>query len=200
MHTAHRDLKPSNILIYPTGSSGNINKVVLKITDFGLAVDLTKAGSSFERSSHALRSAMAYDAPVTHRGSRYIPKDDSQFIKILSPTELRSNDIWKLGIVFVELIAFLATGGSKGISAFRESITTTQGNFYTDLLYNRFHEGESVKPEVLDWLAQVSQDNHQADELRPILQNMLGDGAERYTARDVLSQLIKESSPIHMQY
>lgn len=200
MHTAHRDLKPSNILIYPKGSSGNVKELVLKITDFGLAVDLTKAGLSSERSSHALQSARANDAPEMHRGSRYLAEDDSQSIRVLSPTDLCSNDIWKLGTVFVELIAFLAAGGSKGVSAFREYITTTQGNFHTDLIYSMFHDGEKVKPEVLVWLAQVSRDSYQVDQLWPILQNMLGDGAKRYTAREILSRLIKESSSIHAKF
>lgn len=194
MHTAHRDLKPSNILIYPKSSQGRINELVLKITDFGLSVDLTNAGSSFERGSLALRSAWAYDAPELHRGSPNPPDDDSQPIRIPSLTELLSNDIWKLGIVFVEMAVFLASGGSKGISAFREYITTTEGNFQTDLLYHRFHDGERVKPEVLEWLAQVSQDSHQVGELRPILQNMLRESGKRYTAREILSRLIKESS------
>lgn len=196
MHTAHRDLKPSNILIYSRGSTGGNNDVVLKITDFGLAVDLTNAGSSFERGSVALRSAWIYDAPEAHRRSQKARDDDSQPIRIPSSTELLSNDIWKLGIVFVEMVAFLAAGGSKGVSAFREYIKTIEPHFRTDFLHQMFHDGEEVKPEVLEWLAQVSQDNYQVEKLRPILQNMLGDSTKRYTARKTLSQIIKESPPI----
>lgn len=195
IHTAHRDLKPSNILIYPECSPGRPNELVLKITDFGLSVDLTNAGSSFEPGSHALRSAWIYDAPKMHQDSLGLPQDDSQFIKIPSVAELLSNDIWKLGILFVEMAAFLAAGGSKGVSAFREYITTTKGNIQTDLLYHTFHDGEKVKPEVLDWLATVSQESVQVYQLMPTLKNMLGDGAKRYKAREVLSRIIKASSP-----
>lgn len=203
MHTAHRDLEPSNILIYSKGSSKDINELsewandlVLKIADFGLSVDLTNVGSSFEPGSIALRSAWAYDAPELHRSWPNLPKDESQPIEIPSSKELLSNDIWKLGVVFVEMTAFLATGGSKGILTFRNHIKTTEDNIETDFVYGRFHDGEKVKPEVLEWLTQVSRGTHRVEKLRPILENMLGSGAERHTAREIMSQLTKASSPI----
>lgn len=80
------------------------------------------------------------------------------------------------------------------MSAFREHITTTEGNFRTDFFNDtRFDDCQKIKPEVLSWLANVSKDDYRAGKPRPILQNMLAVSANRPTAREVLSQFLDVS-------
>ena len=59
LQTVHRDIKPSNILIYPADDRRSL---LLKITDFGLAVDLRNA-ITWEAGSKESRSAWFHDAP-----------------------------------------------------------------------------------------------------------------------------------------
>ena len=61
---AHRDIKPSNILIYEDLVAGG--DLVLKLTDFGLSIDLTNA-LTWEHGSLALQSAWRYDSPESRR-------------------------------------------------------------------------------------------------------------------------------------
>lgn len=185
MNTAHRDIKPSNILVYPSKSPGDL---ILKITDFGLAVDLTKA-VSWEHGTLAAQSALTYDSPE-------MPKENSA--RIPSAKELLSNDVWKLGCVFTEMTAFL-TSGSRGIVDFRNHITTTEGKIRSDFFNDtRFDDGEKVKPEVLEWMDNISASGvagGRASQLNPILKKMLAKSVERPSATEVFSALAKVSLP-----
>ncbi|UPK95247.1 hypothetical protein LCI18_006182 [Fusarium solani-melongenae] len=145
---AHRDIKPSNILIYETPSSeGNL---ILKLTDFGLSIDLSKA-LTWEHGSRALQSAWQYDSPESRRASPSvgIKSPILEKIHIPSATDLLANDIWKLGSVFTEMVAFLVCGGSMGVVDFRDHITTTEGKISSDMFNDtRFDDSEKVKDQV----------------------------------------------------
>lgn len=181
MNTAHRDIEPSNILIYPSKAPGEL---VLKLTDFGLAVDLTKA-ISWEHGTLAAQSALTYDSPE-------MPKENSK--RIPSAKELLSNDVWKLGCVFTEMTAFL-TSGSRGIVEFRNHITTTEGKIRSDFFNDtRFDDGEKVKLEVFEWMDSISAigaPGVRASQLNPILKKMLAKSVERPSASEVFLSLAK---------
>lgn len=68
---AHRDIKPSNILIYEEPSSEG--SLILKLTDFGLAIDLSNA-LTWETGPLAQQSAWPYDSPEIRRTP---PNDES---------------------------------------------------------------------------------------------------------------------------
>ncbi|KAG6357757.1 hypothetical protein INS49_013636 [Diaporthe citri] len=180
-NTAHRDIKPSNILMYLSKVPGEL---ILKITDFGLAVDLTKA-ISWEHGTLAAQSAQTYDSPE-------MPKGDSKGIP--SAKELLSNDIWKLGCVFTEMTAFL-TSGSRGIVDFRNHITTTEGKIRSDCFNDTMvDDGEKVKSEVLEWMDNIPASavaGLRASQLNPILKKMLAKSIERPSASEVFSSLAK---------
>lgn len=181
MNTAHRDIKPSNILIYPSKERGEL---ILKLTDFGLAVDLTKA-ISWEHGTLAAHAALTYDSPeMTKENIRRLP----------SAKELLSNDIWKLGCVFTEMTAFL-TSGSRGIVDFRNHITATNVNIGSEFFNDtRFDDGEKVKPEVFEWMNNIPASGVaglRASRLNPILKKMLAISTERPSASEVFSSLEK---------
>ncbi|KAM5345188.1 hypothetical protein ACJ41O_011050 [Fusarium nematophilum] len=57
LRMAHRDIKPSNILIFEEPVTGG--GLILKLADFGLSVDLTKA-LTWEARTLAQQSAWSY--------------------------------------------------------------------------------------------------------------------------------------------
>ncbi|KAK0721384.1 hypothetical protein B0T21DRAFT_51209 [Apiosordaria backusii] len=188
LHMAHRDIKPSNILFYWDKSGTNL---VLRIADFGLSVDLTSA-IAIEKESKAASSPWSYDSPEFRNA--HSSKIDAG---LPSASEVLSNDIWKLGCVFVELETFLALNGSAGITKLREHITTTvsteHAEFESDTFEDfRFDDGERVKPEVMNWIQKVLPSNHEwAIQLGPILGKMLCGSSQRWSARTVYRGLLK---------
>ena len=103
---AHRDIKPSNILIYEDLVAGG--DLVLKLTDFGLSIDLTNA-LTWEHGSLALQSAWRHDSPESRRMTPNVgaTTTSSEKVRIPSARDLLGNDMWKLGCVFTEMITFL---------------------------------------------------------------------------------------------
>lgn len=190
---AHRDIKPSNILIYEISARGDL---VLKLTDFGLSVDLTKA-LTWEQGSVALQSAWLYDSPELRKASpNRATTPTSDKIRIPSARDLLANDIWKLGCVFTEMVSFLVCGGSEGVSEFRDYITTTEGKVSSDMINDtRFDDGENVKTQVLDWFSHLSGKDVRAKLLEPILREMLLKSAQRPTITHVCEALIEASTP-----
>ncbi|RSM14890.1 hypothetical protein CEP52_001104 [Fusarium oligoseptatum] len=182
---AHRDIKPSNILIYETPSPGG--GLILKLTDFGLSIDLSKA-LTWEVGSRALQSAWQYDSPESRRASPSVGTKIpiGERFHVPSATDLLANDIWKLGSVFTEMVAFLVCGGSTGVADFRDHITTTEGKISSDMFNDtRFDDGEKVKAQVLEWLDLMACRDTRARQLQPILCQMLAKSAERPTIREI---------------
>ncbi|RSL58999.1 hypothetical protein CEP54_007471 [Fusarium duplospermum] len=192
---AHRDIKPSNILIY--GDPSSEESLVLKLTDFGLAIDLSKA-PTWEAGSLTQQLTWPYDSPEIRRTS---PNDKSntpsdEGIHIPSATELLANDVWKLGCVFTEMVAFLVCGGSVGVTNFRDFITSTEDKVSSDMFNDtRFDDGEKVKDQVLDWIGQMAQKDMRAKWLQPILSEMLARSAERPTIARICDALVQVDFP-----
>ncbi|KAH6898373.1 hypothetical protein B0T10DRAFT_543346 [Thelonectria olida] len=190
MRTAHRDIKPSNILLYEESPGQDLT---LKLSDFGLSVDLTKA-LTWECGSRAHRSAWSYDSPELQRTSPNPGPSGAAPEKIQIPDskELLSNDVWKLGCVFTEMATFLVAGGSAGVSSFRDSITTAEGNVFSDSFNDtRFDNGEDVKSEVLQWISGLSKADERAQRLEPLLCKMLAKSICRPTIRAVCKELME---------
>jgi serine/threonine protein kinase len=186
-HMAHRDIKPSNILIYEEPSGTGLS---LKLTDFGLSVDLSRA-RTWEQGSRARQSAWLYDSPEVRNASPITGvAEPSAEIKIPSSSDLMANDIWKLGCVFTEILAFLVGGGSAGVAEFRDHITTTEGNVSSDVFNDtRFDDGEQVKPQVLEFIDRMAYKDYRAGMLQAMISGMLAKSALRPTIAHVCEKL-----------
>ncbi|CVL00390.1 uncharacterized protein FMAN_09853 [Fusarium mangiferae] len=177
-HMAHRDIKPSNILIYEEPSGTGLS---LKLTDFGLSVDLSRA-RTWEQGSRARQSAWLYDSPEVRNASPMPGVETSARIKIPSSSDLMANDVWKLGCVFTEMLAYLVCGGASGVEAFRDHITTTEDNISSDVFNDtRFDDGEQVKPQVLEFIERMASKDHRAEMLQSVVSDMLAKSALRPT-------------------
>ncbi|KAF5968001.1 serine/threonine protein kinase [Fusarium bulbicola] len=191
-YMAHRDIKPSNILIYEEPSSSGLS---LKLTDFGLSVDLSRA-RTWEQGSRARQSAWLYDSPEVRNASPMTGVETSTRIKIPSALDLMANDIWKLGCVFTEMLAYLVGGGSSGVEAFRDYITTTEDNVSSDVFNDtRFDDGEQVKPQVLEFIERMAHKDHRAEMLQSVISDMLAKSALRPTITDVCEKLADNNFP-----
>jgi len=186
-HMAHRDIKPSNILIYEEPSGTGLS---LKLTDFGLSVDLSRA-RTWEQGSRARQSAWLYDSPEVRNASPITGvAEPSAKIKIPSSSDLMANDIWKLGCVFTEMLAFLVGGGSAGVAEFRDHITTTEGNVSSDVFNDtRFDDGEQVKPQVLEFIDRMAYKDYRAGMLQAMISGMLAKSALRPTIAHACEKL-----------
>ncbi|RKL01723.1 hypothetical protein BFJ71_g5052 [Fusarium oxysporum] len=192
-HMAHRDIKPSNILIYEEPSGTGLS---LKLTDFGLSVDLSRA-RTWEQGSRARQSAWLYDSPEVRNASPITGvAEPSAKIKIPSSSDLMANDIWKLGCVFTEMLAFLVGGGSAGVAEFRDHITTTEGNVSSDVFNDtRFDDGEQVKPQVLEFIDRMAYKDYRAGMLQAMISGMLAKSALRPTIAHVCEKLAENNFP-----
>ncbi|KAF5539216.1 serine threonine kinase [Fusarium napiforme] len=191
-HMAHRDIKPSNILIYPNPSCNGLS---LKLTDFGLSVDLSRA-RTWEQGSRARQSAWLYDSPEARNASPIARVESSARIKIPSSSDLMANDIWKLGCVFTEMLAYLAGGGSSGVHEFRTHITTTEDNISSDVFNDtRFDDGEKVKPQVLEFIERMASRDYRAEMLRSVICDMLAKSRRRPTIAHVCEKLAENNFP-----
>ncbi|KAF5692856.1 serine threonine kinase [Fusarium denticulatum] len=191
-HIAHRDIKPSNILIYEDPS---VNGLSLKLTDFGLSVDLSRA-RTWEQGSRARQSAWLYDSPEARNASPIAGVESSARIKIPSSSDLMANDIWKLGCVFTEMLAYLVGGGSSGVHDFRNHITTTEDNISSDVFNDtRFDDGEKVKPQVLEFIDRMACKDYRAEMLRSVISDMLAKSRKRPTIAHVCEKLAEYDFP-----
>ncbi|KAI1390684.1 kinase-like domain-containing protein [Hypoxylon trugodes] len=183
---AHRDIKPSNILVYEGINDGGLN---LKLTDFGLSVDLTEA-LSWEAGSAATQSAGVYDSPGL-RSSLLPSSGDIREVRVPSIKELLANDMWRLGCVFTELVTFLVEGGSEGVLRFNEHRITVVENVSSDSFSDtRFDDGEKVKPQVLSWIMKLASVSEDANKIMPLLYKMLSEVSTRPTARETCQRLL----------
>ncbi|GAW14085.1 hypothetical protein ANO14919_034770 [Xylariales sp. No.14919] len=186
VNIAHRDIKPSNILIYEEEPGGPI----LKITDLGLSSDLSEA-LAWELGTLDLRSAWTYDSPELRQSSDV---NDLDKVRVLTSKKLLSNEIWKLGCVFTELLAYLVAGESNSVSSFRGYITTTEGSMPSDFFNDtRFDDDERVKLQVYQWLDNAAKDNDKARQLQPTLKKMLAPSSKRPSAEEICPELIELS-------
>ncbi|SCO53165.1 uncharacterized protein FFMR_11394 [Fusarium fujikuroi] len=191
-HMAHRDIKPSNILIYEEPSANGIS---LKLTDFWLSIDLSRA-RTWEQGSRARQSAWLYGSPEVRNASPMPGVETSTRIKIPSPSDLTANDIWKLGCVFTELLAYLVAGSSSGVEAFRDYITTTEDNISSDVFNDtRFDDGEQVKPQVLEFIDQMAYKDYRAGMVQSVIKGMLTKSALRPTIARVCEELAENNFP-----
>ncbi|KAF5548340.1 serine threonine kinase [Fusarium phyllophilum] len=192
-HMAHRDIKPSNILIYEDPSGAGIS---LKLTDFGLSVDLSRA-RTWEQGSRARQSAWLYDSPEVRKVSPMAGlTEPSARISIPSSSDLMANDIWKLGCVFTEMLAYLVGGGSSGVEAFRNHITTTEDKISSDVINDtRFDDGEKVKSQVLEFIDRMAHKDYRAEMLQSVISVMLAKSALRPTIADVCENLAENNFP-----
>jgi serine/threonine protein kinase len=177
---------------------------ILKITDSGLSVNLSNT-IRWESDSKSKSSPWAYDAPEFRRAyqstSTITPATAEQTRlqndkALPSTSEVPSNDVWKMGCVFVELEAFLLCGGPAGITHFRDHITTTiemgLASLETDTFGDyRFDDGENVKSEVLEWIDELSTTHFWASQLSIVLRRMLCPYIERWSAREVALKLLE---------
>ncbi|KAF5699322.1 serine threonine kinase [Fusarium mundagurra] len=192
-HMAHRDIKPSNILIYDDPSGKGLS---LKLTDFGLSVDLSRA-RIWEQGSGARQLAWLYDSPEARNASPMTGSTEpSARIKIPSSSDLIANDIWKLGCVFTELLAYLVGGGSTSVEEFRNHITTTEDNISSDVFNDtRFDDGEQVKPQVLEFIDQMACKDYRAGMLQSVIKEMLAKSSLRPTIAHVCKKLADNNFP-----
>ena len=188
---AHSDIKPSNVLLY--GPHGSPPKITAKLTDFGLAVDLTTR-LTWQLGSKAAQSAWQYDAPEI-RAAFNMSRNSSSHAKPtevaheLNAEQLMSGDVWKLGSVFVEMLTFLVEGLHSTIR-FRKFITTTVGELTSDDLSDtQFDDGEKVKVEVLQWLLRLAAKDLRAQEMHDLLRSMLDQGHSRPSSRRIADML-----------
>jgi serine/threonine protein kinase len=189
IQVAHRDIKPSNIFIHEDPEPGGT--LMLKLTGFGLSTDLRK-----EFIWKAGSVAQPYDSPGFRRPSPDIQSrtPSSERLHAPSATEMLADDIWKLGYVFIEMLAFLVCGGSEGVVDFRDSIRTDGGNVFSDRPNNtRFDRGAKVKIHVINWLDVMARKDMRAKHLEPILAGMLAKSAQRPTIEEVCQALVEVS-------
>ena len=185
-HMAHRDIKPSNILIYEEPSGTDIT---LKLTDFGLSVDLSGA-RTWEQGSRARQSAWLYDSPEVRNASSLMEIEAGTRMSVPSPSDLMANDVWKLGCVFTEMLVYLVAGGSPGVKEFRDYITTTEDHVSSDMFHDtRFDDGEQVKPQVLGFIDRMAYKDYRARMLQPVVSAMLTKSALRPTISRVCKKL-----------
>ncbi|CZR59541.1 uncharacterized protein PAC_09435 [Phialocephala subalpina] len=192
---AHTDLKPSNVLLYETGG---IPPLVTKIADFGLAVEL-RATTTWTLGTVEAKSAWKYDPPEVRA---YVERNQSSGAggsiehnngELSRAEQLKRADIWKLGAVSTELSTFLVLG-AKGVSDFRQQITTTRENLTSDELSDtRFDDGVKVKAEVLDWIRRLGKYSSFVAEIEELLRNMLAEDVKRSSAA-LVSRQVQETS------
>jgi serine/threonine protein kinase len=187
VHTAHGDIRSSNNLIF----EGAKDQLALKITDFGHSVDL-KNIIAWEQGGVTAQPAWLYDSSELRSALTYNSSQVSNHINILTTEELLSKDVWKIGCIFIEMTTVLVKGGSKGVSHFRQFISTTEDNVISDSFHDTsLEDGLKVKPQVLEWVAGLGVECRKAALLLPLLQRTVSNPSERPTARETCACLIE---------
>jgi serine/threonine protein kinase len=177
---AHNDIKPSNVFLY---RDDNTQRLLAKITDFGLAVG-AKGEPKFESGIAEARSAFKYDAPEIRNRLR---NTKSEIPTTFS--DLLTGDIWKLAAVFTELLSHLVLK-TNGVDLFRDFVTTTDGQFESDELSDiTYDDGVKVKDEVRTWLRNIARLDTRAEKIVPLIQDMFGEASIRLKAEDVTRRL-----------
>lgn len=169
----HRDIKPTNIL--------NTGKKFM-IADFGLALfrpltyhDTCKSNSSGVDFNWGLST---YRAPECG-GNRMKAS--------------RASDIWSLGCVFAEVLAFLIWGkaGPKKFSDMRKEETSTNGGF--SMPVDWFHDGTDLKKSVLNFFELTKMNGGLISETTRIVKLMLRKEESKRLKADELLRLLREA-------
>lgn len=101
----HGDIKPENILWFPACQSPmDASNGILKIADFGLT-KFSKETTRSRSQSHVIQCTKSYMAPECRSGHKS---------GMLGPL----TDIWSLGCVYLEFLAWFV-GGGKSVEDFR---------------------------------------------------------------------------------
>ena len=138
INIAHRDLDPRNVLVFDDGADG----VSLKIADFGHSTLLNTA----------TRTSMQVDPMMGFRSNgTYSAPECGQEETTYSPHGVMAIDIWALGCMYLELIAFIR-GGPTGIKQFQ--VLREGPSFLAGIRVRSevFHDGETLKPQIRAWL------------------------------------------------
>ncbi|KAH8743644.1 kinase-like domain-containing protein, partial [Hyaloscypha finlandica] len=139
---AHRDLDARNVLVFEDDSGA----ITLKLADFGHSIWLNTESRGFGESIGLgyFRSNGTYSAPECAKPPTVT----------YGPRDITAIDIWALGCMFLEILAF-ARGGSAGVRQFqalRHGPLSAGGiTVESDL----FHDGDSLKPLIGVWLGEV---------------------------------------------
>lgn len=124
----HGDIKPQNILWFKDDSSSE-DRGTLKISDFGLAEFKTSATKIYRPSSKVLVSA-SYRPPEC---------------ELKSGSVGQSQDIWALGCLYLEMVAWLL-GGWELVHSFQHRRAANEGfSFYSNVADAAFFQIESVE-------------------------------------------------------
>lgn len=132
-NTAHRDLKGSNILLY---RDKNLNNIIAKITDFGLATKLN-GSKSWVAGTAESRSAFKLGAPEMRRYEDLVPRETSAPLpastrmpenEFPSPSELKARGCMDTGLRFYITVDLSCPGRQ-----WRERVSECDHN------YNRTH-------------------------------------------------------------
>lgn len=92
--------------------------------------------------------------------------------------------------MFIKMLAFLTGGGSFGVQAFCDHITSKEAMFSTDNFNDaRFDDGEQVKPQVLEFIDQMAYKDYRAGMMQSVIKEMLAKSALRPTIARVCQEL-----------
>lgn len=158
VYFAHMDLKPNNILIDEDRNSppSTVGKWVL--TDFGISArkenDEQRADgyASVGDISRRLQNLTIKTQPKRGTGTHqppevddYVAETKGSAVSLTTPRERvigRSGDIWSLGCIFAEVIAF-SIGGKTAVEVFQDERMV--GGFEDDCFYER-RTGTNLSP------------------------------------------------------
>ncbi|KAF2182450.1 hypothetical protein K469DRAFT_712032 [Zopfia rhizophila CBS 207.26] len=223
---AHNDIKPENILVFYTDSADKNDKYPVgqwKIADFGLSKIKERRPKDEEQptglgaSSNLLdvdrARQMSRDTDLTHRQrttsvSRTIPKrHPGRYTapeideKGKDQMDARSADVWGLGCVLTEVIAYAIDPGLvKELEYVCEQPHFRDRRFYDE-------ETKKVKSQFLDWLSNLSGKSSKkepttskwiADSVSLIKRILVEEPSDRPTAKTIrneLSGIYKSMSP-----
>lgn len=166
---AHQDLKPSNILLHvEKDDQGPL--LIARIADFGLAADLKGAD--------------------IYASNRYLAAGKwPEVTDIRDSLRLVRNDVWGLGVVFVELLTFLVLG-RNGSRRFHRRIETTDNTVYSHTVNDaKFDGGFKAKVEVVQWLSMLAAKDNRAAEVEDVFRDMVDEAPRRPTINTVVQRL-----------
>jgi len=184
---AHRDLDARNVLVFEDDSGA----ITLKLADFGHSIWLNTESRGFGESIGLgyFRSNGTYSAPECAKPPTVT----------YGPRDITAIDIWALGCMFLEILAF-ARGGSAGVRQFqalRHGPLSAGGiTVESDL----FHDGDSLKPQIGVWLGEVfgasvfkQNTSEMSSNVHHILLEMFDRNAELRPTAQEISTALKET-------
>ncbi|KAK7993275.1 hypothetical protein PG989_006656 [Apiospora arundinis] len=133
--SAHRDIKLENILVFPNSADyGSEYDFSLKLTDFDTCTHIQAVSSTSDGTQYN-DGGFTYCAP---EASRIQERNEHELLTV----PLKS-DIWSLGVVFSEVIVWLAEGieGIKAYESRRKQETSLLPGFRGSGFEACFHDG-----------------------------------------------------------